>query len=152
MVILDNSVKQEYKHFRHSQDDSYLLWRAGGTSLIVVDLETMKSDELIYDFWKAEEETKPISAVSTSDANKIVGVSIQGKDAITIHYYEKDGQIIDFFHESAKKILDINSSQSLSRHLGQQLGSIRRQQQSILRRSYLYSFRSKTTSYICLCF
>lgn len=85
----------------------------------VVDLETMQTDEVIPTFWKADLETKPIAAVSTSDANKIVGVSIQGKDLITLHYYEKNDKIVDLFYEEAKKVLDTNSRLILTRHFCQ---------------------------------
>lgn len=85
-------VKQEFKHFRHSHDDSYMLWRSGGNDMTIYDVHEEKVDEVVRDFWahkSGPEPTKPIAAVSAPDANRIVGISVPGKGKSLVHYYER---------------------------------------------------------------
>lgn len=100
-------VKQEFKHFRHSLDDTYMLWRSGGANLIVYDIMNKKVDEVIENFWIHESViTKPIAAIASSDANRIAGISLLSKDQSLIHFYQREGQKADLFCQLEKRVLD----------------------------------------------
>lgn len=63
--------------------------------MIIFDLFEQDSDEIVENFWlKDDQVTKPIAAIATSDAYRIIGVSLDDKNATTIHYYERKDQDI----------------------------------------------------------
>lgn len=100
-------VKQDFKHFRHSLDDNYMLWRAGGSSMIIYDMQEQRSDEVVETFWNHQGElTKPISAIATSDAYRILGLSMDKNNSTVIHYYERNDQKIDLMSEIERRALD----------------------------------------------
>lgn len=101
-------VKHDLKHFRHSLDDSYMMWRSGDSNLIIFDVFNNKSDEIIHNFWKHQDElTKPISTISTADAYKILGISqSMDKKSFLVHYYERNDQTITLLSEFDRKAID----------------------------------------------
>ncbi len=106
----DGEVKQEFKHFRHSLDDTYLLWRSGGSNLIIYDVANRCYDEIIPNFWMHENiVSKPIAAAASSDANRIIGLSLLSKDQTLIHYYERDGTQHNVYSQLEKKMLEPTS-------------------------------------------
>jgi hypothetical protein len=102
-------VKQDFRHFRTTNDDSYFIWRSGGHHLSIFDVVSGTENEKIRGFWKTPLETRPIGAACSPDANKIVGVSVQGKDDPTIHYYERKGEDVTLYNEIFKKFVDQSS-------------------------------------------
>jgi hypothetical protein len=102
-------VKQEYKHFRHSLDDSYMLWRSGEADLKIYDVLKGLVSETIANFWKSRDVvTKPIGAVATGDANRIIGISILSKDETFISYYERTGPNFELIGSTDKQLIEQN--------------------------------------------
>lgn len=108
---MPDAVKQDFKHFRHSLDETYMLWRAGGAKLIIFDLLEQDSDEIVENFWmKDEQVNKPIAAIASADAYRIIGISLDDQSATTIHYYERRDQEVKLTTAPEKLIFGHNSS------------------------------------------
>lgn len=100
-------VKHDLKDFRHSLDDSYMLWRSGDSNLKIYDVVKNKTDETIKEFWKYQNETtKPIAAIASADAYRVLGVSISETKATILHYYERQDQNITIMSEVDRKVLE----------------------------------------------
>lgn len=100
-------VKQEYKHFRHSLDESYMLWRSGEADLKIVDLQKSLVSETVANFWKSKDLVgKPIGAVATGDANRVLGISIMQKDETYISYYERTGPNFELIGSTDKQLIE----------------------------------------------
>lgn len=100
-------MKHDFKHFRHSLDDTYMLWRSGGSCLIIYDLLEQNTDEVIPEFWKHHGEiTKPISAIASADAYRILGIGIDKDKASVLHYYERNDQKIEIMSEIERRAVD----------------------------------------------
>lgn len=110
----EGDTKHDYKHFRHSLDDSYMLYRSGGPKLDIFDLSNGTVDENIPTFWIMNNNVmKPIAAVGSADANKILGVSTaklsNNADEFYFHYYERIGEKADTIINPDKKVLESTS-------------------------------------------
>lgn len=82
---------EAFRHFRHSLDDKYILWRNGNKDLDVYDCETMETDETISDFWVHEGKSSvPVCGVSNREVSKILGLGNKDLNTQTLHYLEKD--------------------------------------------------------------
>lgn len=106
-VMEPGDVKQEYKHFRHSLDDSYMLWRSGEADLKVFDVNKGVVSETVANFWKSRDIiAKPVAAVATGDANRILGISVLSKDETFISYYERTGPKFDLVGSTEKQLVE----------------------------------------------
>jgi hypothetical protein len=100
-------VKQDLKHFRHSLDDNYMLWRSGYGNLIIYDVYEHSSDEIITNFWIHQNEvTKPISAIATADANRVLGIGVAKSKSSIVHYYERNDQQTIVMSEIDRRAID----------------------------------------------
>lgn len=84
-----------------------MLWRSGDANMIIYDVYENKSDEVIPKFWIYQEEIiKPISAIASADANKILGIGISKSKSAIIHYYERNDQKITLMSEVDRRAID----------------------------------------------
>ena len=84
-------INENYNHHRHSLDDRYMLWRNGKRDIDVYDVEMMRNDETIPNFWMVNgKESIPIASVSNREVSKILGISQLDPNTQMIHYMEKD--------------------------------------------------------------
>lgn len=82
--------KPEFKSFNHSQDDTFMITRAGGRNLFIIDLEQFTIDEMVPDFWMHNDSLRnPICAASSRDADIILGVSVSDEGPC-FHYFNKN--------------------------------------------------------------
>jgi hypothetical protein len=124
----EGDSKQAFKSFRHSLDDSYMLYRSGGPKLDIFDLSKGVVDESIPTFWITNNlPATPIAAVATPDANKILGLSMLTQSANgqeirnnLFHYYERIGEKTEVLVLPEKKVLDQTSKQISPSHERQQ--------------------------------
>lgn len=84
-----------------------MLWRSGDANLIIYDVYEHSTDEIITNFWLYQDEViKPISAIASADANRILGIGIsKGKSGI-IHYYERNDQKSAIMSEVDRRAID----------------------------------------------
>ena len=84
-------INENYHHYRHSLDDRYMLWRNGKKDIDIYDVELMKNDETVPNFWLHQgRETIPLAAVSNREVSKILGLSQLDPNTQVLHYMEKD--------------------------------------------------------------
>lgn len=84
-----------------------MLWRSGGSNLIVYDLFEQESEEVVPEFWKYQGEvTTPISAIASSDANRILGIGMDKNKSSVVHYYERNDQQVTLMSELERKAVD----------------------------------------------
>lgn len=103
----EGEVKHDFKHFRHSLDDSYMLWRSGGDALKIYDVTKNKVDETIVNFWRYQsEKTRPIGAIASADAYRILGISMLDSKQTVLHYYERNDQNITLISEQDRRVLE----------------------------------------------
>lgn len=85
-----------------------MLWRSGGTALKIYDIVKNRVDETIPFFWKYQGEiTKPIAAISSSDAYRILGIGLTASTKTSVlHYYERNDQKIEILSEIERRVLE----------------------------------------------
>lgn len=84
-----------------------MLWRSGGSDLKIYDVAKNKVDETIKNFWTYQNETtKPIAAIASADAYKILGVSTSQSKGSILHYYERQDQNITIMSELDRRVLE----------------------------------------------
>lgn len=84
-----------------------MLWRSGGANLIIYDVYENSTDEIITNFWLYQQEVvKPISAIASADANRILGISISNGKSGIIHYYERNDQKSVIVSEVDRRVID----------------------------------------------
>lgn len=88
--IATDLAKLEFKSFNNSKDRCFGLYRAGGSSLYVIDLLNMKLEEKIQNFWLVNgKPSNPIGASGSLDAEIIVGLSSASQEAYMFHYFHR---------------------------------------------------------------
>lgn len=84
-------LNQAYRHYRHSLDDRFILWRNGNRDLDILDCETQKVDETVPNFWTHNGTVcQPVCAVSNREVSKILGLSQLNETIQIFHLYTKD--------------------------------------------------------------
>jgi hypothetical protein len=84
-------INENYRHYRHSLDDRYILWRNGNRDLDILDCETQKVDETVPNFWTYNGVgCQPICAVSNREVTKILGLSQLSDGTQIFQLYMKD--------------------------------------------------------------
>lgn len=84
-----------------------MLWRAGDGQMNIFDVQKNKVDEVIHSFWNHQnEKTKPIGAISSADAYRILGISRDSLENSILHYYERNDQKVEIITEIARKALE----------------------------------------------
>lgn len=84
-----------------------MLWRSGKANLIIYDVYQHSTDEIITNFWVHQEEIiKPISAIASADANRILGIGISNSKSAIVHYYERNNQKSIVMSEVDRRAID----------------------------------------------
>ena len=82
-------VPEDFRHYRHSLDDYYMLWKSGQDNLSIIDVDIFQKRETIKEFFTfGNKSSMPICACSDRTAEKIVAISQPRQDFYVIHYYE----------------------------------------------------------------
>lgn len=76
--------------------------------MIIYDVYEHSTDEVIPNFWMFHEEiTKPISAIATANAYRILGISISAANkSSVVHYYERNDQKSVVMSELDRRAID----------------------------------------------
>ena len=99
----------DFSSFRHSKDDSFLLWRAGCGDLRIVDTQKFEVVESLPSFFEYKsKEGKPLSVCSDSVAERIVALSRQGGSpgSTILHYYENSNRLQTQYKRPINEIID----------------------------------------------
>lgn len=88
--IEETDSKPEFKNFNHSQDTHFWLLRCGYRNLYIFDLNEMRVDEVLKDFWLFNGKvTNPICAAGNRDAEIILGITVTDQKQNIFCYYNK---------------------------------------------------------------
>ena len=84
-------INENYRHYRHSLDDRYILWRNGNRDIDIFDCEIQKVDETVQNFWMYNgSPCQPICDVSNREVSKMLGLSQLNDTTQIFHLYMKD--------------------------------------------------------------